>query len=140
MGWLFDLFAAKPTKVVRLEGDGDFGCEVVGESHYQAALNIITGGKTADGHEFACEALLERERGNRKDPNAVAVSINGLRVGYLNRGHAATMTGIFTKHRLVGAYAGAIIVGGWQRQGRKNPEGHYGVRLDIPVYRAKFAR
>lgn len=133
MGWISDLFGAKPTKLVRLEGDGEFECEVVGESHYQSALISITGGKTSDGHEFACEALLEREPENRKDRNAIAVSINGLRVGYLNRDHAATMTGIFKKHRLAGAYAGALIVGGWQRKARKNPEGSFGVRLDIPV-------
>ena len=133
MGWLSKLFGGKPTKLVRLEGDGDYECEVVGESHYQDALGCITGGKTEDGHELECEALLEREPHNRNDPNAITVRIDGKLVGYLPRHHAKAMTIIFNKHELAGAYADAVIVGGWSgRKGRK-AEGHFGVRLDIPV-------
>jgi hypothetical protein len=134
MGWLSDLLGAKPTKYVQLEGDGDFECEVVGESHHQGALNAIAGGKTSDGHEYPCQALLLAEPNNPKDRNAIVVTVNGHKVGYLNRQHAAVMSKIFKKHKLAGAYAEAVIVGGWKREGRqRQSEGHYGVKLDIPV-------
>lgn len=133
MGWLSEFFGSKPTKVVHLEGDGDFECEVVGESHYQDALAHITGGKTKDGHEFECIALLTPEPDNANDKNAVFVSIDGLKIGYLNRQHAKAMTAILRKHKLGGAQAAAMIVGGWTGRGGRKSDGHYGVKLDIPV-------
>jgi hypothetical protein len=134
MGWLGRLFGRRrERRVVQLEGDGDFECEVVGESHYQQALGQLVGGKTSEGHEFACLALLEREPANRHDGNAVTVSIGGYKVGYLSRPHAAVMATVFKKHRLDAAQADAVIVGGWSRGKGRAPEGHFGVRLDIPV-------
>lgn len=133
MGWLTDIFRGKRINIVRLEGDGDFECEVVGESHYQDALDRIVGGKTREGHEHECEAVLVRDLSNRNDPNAVAVQINGMTVGYLSRPHARAMASIFEKHRLAEARARALIVGGWSDRGGRKAEGHYGVKLDIPV-------
>jgi HIRAN domain len=134
MGWLSSFFGSKPTKIVKLEGDGDFECEVVGESRYQEALSMITGGKTKDGHEFECEAKLIREPDNRFDPNAVFVTIDGMKVGYLSREHAVTMAAIFKEHGLAEARADAVIVGGWKRKNRTEDEGNFGVRLDIPIH------
>lgn len=133
MGWLSRLFGGGPNTYTVLSGDGDYECEVVGESHYQEALARITGGKTADGHEFECIALLEPEPGNRNDPNAVTVTIEGELVGYLSRPHAKAMTIIFKRHNLAGAEASALIVGGWSGRGGRKAEGHFGVKLDIPV-------
>ena len=132
-GWMSDLFDGKPTKIVRLEGDGDFECEVVGESHYQDALTQITGGKTREGHEFECTALLTPEPENPNDKHAVFVTIDGRKVGYLNRQHAKAMTVILRNHKLGGAEAAAVIVGGWTGRAGHKSDGHYGVRLDIPV-------
>lgn len=118
-------------RYVRLEGDGDYELDIVGESRYQDALDTIVGGKTEDGHEFECEATLERERDNPNDPNAVAVFIEDKKVGYLSRAHARRLSAILDNKKLDGGVAEAMIVGGWKRS--NNDEGHYGVRLDIPV-------
>jgi hypothetical protein len=61
------------------------------------------------------------------------VNIDGHLVGYLPRHHAKAMTAIFQKHQLAGAYAKALIVGGWIGRKGRRAEGHFGVRLDIPV-------
>ncbi len=135
MGWLSNLFRSppKPTRYVTLEGDGSYRCPVVGESQYQDALGQITGGKTEDGHEFECVAVLEPEPSNPYDSNAVAVRINGQTVGYLSKPLARAMCVTLKQHNLAGVQVGAVVVGGWaSRKGRK-PEGHYGVKLDIAV-------
>lgn len=134
MGWLSGLFGKKPEGIVWLEGDGDYECEVVGESNYQPALAKLTGGKTEDGHEYECVASLVPEPTNKHDHNAIMVHIDGQLVGYLGRAHAATMADILKRKGLAGAQANAVIVGGWVgRKGRQKSEGHFGVKLDIPV-------
>lgn len=129
---LFDWLTRKRSReFTTFEGDGSYELEVVGESNYQEALNRLAGGKTEDGHEIECIAMLIPEPDNRHDPNAVMVQIEGKLVGYLSRDVAQAMTMLFKKHNLAGAQADAIIVGGWSgRRGRKS-DGHYGVRLDI---------
>jgi hypothetical protein len=134
MGWFSSLFGGeRERQIIQLEGDGDYDCEVVGESHYQDALSQITGGKTENGHEFACVAFLEPEPTNANDRNAVMVVIEGLKVGYLSKPHAAAMSYILKKHKADAGQADAIIVGGWSGRGGRKAEGHFGVRLDIPV-------
>lgn len=134
MGWLSRLFGVREKRFVQLEGSDDFECEVVGESNYQDALERIAGDKTEDGHEHECIALLTPEPTNPHDRNAVVVTIDDMVVGYLSRPHAQAMCQVFERNRLDGAYANAMIVGGWRRVGRRSKdEGHYGVRLDIPI-------
>ena len=111
MGWLGNLFGGKPTNYARLDGDGDYLCDVVGESHYQAALNRIAGGKTEDGHQIECTAILVPEPTNSHDRNAVKVMIAGAQVGYLSRTHAAALSTVFQKRRLAGAEVDAMITG-----------------------------
>ena len=62
------------------EGYGYLG--IVGESHYQDALFRISRSGTT------CEATLVPEPANPFDPNAVAVYIEGMVVGYIPRSHA----------------------------------------------------
>lgn len=132
MGLFSWLFGQKQERYVTLEGDGDYDLQIVGESFYQDALDRICGGKTEDGHEFYCEAVLVREPSNPHDKNAIAVYINDLKVGHINRAQAKPLTRIFRDQGLAGGIAKAVIVGGWA--GRRNQsDGHYGVRLDIPV-------
>lgn len=119
-------------RYVQLDGDGHYELEVVGESNYQPALAKIAGGKTEDGHELYCDALLKREPENPHDENAIAVLVKGHKVGYLSRPHARKLSAIFRQQRLEGGYAKAVIVGGWDRG--NGDEGHFGVRLDIPVH------
>ncbi|MDB5498586.1 MAG: hypothetical protein JWP28_2617 [Phenylobacterium sp.] len=73
---------------VRLQGRRWCDFEIAGESHYQAALEAIAGHEP-QGVNLHCAALLVPEPDNHSDPNAVAVVIEGRRVGYLRREDAA---------------------------------------------------
>ncbi len=75
---LFDWFSRKKKaqqQIVRIDGPGDLEIELVGESHYQDALENITGGKTEDGHEMEKDALLIHNDENPYDNQAVVISI-----------------------------------------------------------------
>ncbi len=133
----------KPKQAPRfLFGDGEFSQEIVGESFYQKALDAICGGKNEDGHFIECEATLTPEPNNRYDTNAVAVVIRRSIVGHLDRATAVK----FHKHMNALGASGAsakckaAIVGGWLRSvpADENPEGHYGVKLDL-VWPLRFS-
>lgn len=103
--------------------------EIVGESHYQHALADICGGKTPEGHLFACRAELRPEPDNPHDSNAVAVFIQDHKVGYLPKQSAKRYGKAFGAASVSCA---AQIVGGWRRrEGRTWDEGHFGVELDL---------
>jgi hypothetical protein len=55
---------------------------IVGESHYQEALESIAGPKDAEPHWWPVEIQLKREPTNPYDPNAVQCLIDGKLVGY----------------------------------------------------------
>ena len=38
--------AKSPRKYAHIDGPGEYALDIVGESHYQKALEMITGGKT----------------------------------------------------------------------------------------------
>ena len=130
--------AADGTVALLLPG-GDV-TDVVGESHYQEALETICGGKTEEAVDKACWAFLQPEPDNPFDRNAVAVYINGLKVGYLSRDLAVDMS-VATTHlwntMQARCVARAQIRGGWRREyPRKDgavdvDEGHYGVILGL---------
>jgi hypothetical protein len=97
MGFLRRLFGsgAKPTLLQRgdrllLEGPDAFALPIVGESHYQDALEQICGPRTDEGEDRRVEAQLVLEDQNPHDSMAVRVDINGITVGYLSRDHART--------------------------------------------------
>jgi hypothetical protein len=68
-------------------GGGFYGQQVAGESHYFRDLARLAGHVPVGEREVA--ASLQREPGNRYDPNAVKVIIEGKLVGYLPREDAA---------------------------------------------------
>ncbi|WP_375738074.1 HIRAN domain-containing protein [Pseudomonas boanensis] len=116
----------------RLPGPGDFSFPVVGESHYQKNLRQVEK-KHGRGYEEDGEALIASivtEPENPHDKNACAVYIEGLRVGYLSRGDAASYVRQMASHGIRGVshfHAKAKLIGGY---GDKK---HYGVMLDLPV-------
>src|SRR5205823_865644 len=69
---------------ILVEGDGN-SVEVVGESHYLAALKSITGRRGMERVRHPVTAALVREPDNRYDAEAIAIWINGQHVGYLSR-------------------------------------------------------
>ncbi len=130
MGWFSK---KKEPTIIRINGDGDYPMDIVGEFNYQSELDALTGGKTEDNQRVKTEALLILENDNPYDNKAVAVSIEGNVVGYLPKKRAR-------KHRDVIEMAGspdataivdALIVGGWRRD--SGDEGYYGVKLDMPL-------
>lgn len=74
--------------------DGRFKIDVVGESHYVAALEQIltTRGTARESYqEVKAPCVLVREPDNPHDPNAVAVQVDGWKVGYIPRENAANL-------------------------------------------------
>jgi len=104
-----------------VEGDDDL--EVVGESHYQDNLWRLAGDRGRPGAQVRCEigALLVAEDNNPHDPNAIAVWVQGLKVGYLSRQDARRYRpGLLALQERYGkpvALAGVIAGGGMRNDG-----------------------
>jgi hypothetical protein len=135
MNFFANIFRPKQRRnqLVRIQGDGTFAVEAVGESNYQRQLDRIAGGKTESGHNREVEAILIPDNANPHDRMAIAVSIDGEIVGYLDRRFARQHRDRMAEAGFPGspAICQAMIVGGWKR--RSGDEGFYGVRLDLPV-------
>jgi hypothetical protein len=105
--------------------------EVVGESHYQEELWGIVGGRTPAPVRFETLAVLIPNPDNEFDANAIEVRIEGLLVGYLSRGDAATyrpgLVGLMQQSAVPLVALHAVIVGGGRRG---SGLGYLGVFLD----------
>lgn len=125
LGWL--LGSSRPS----WQSTGRARFAIVGEASYQEALDTICGGRCEDGHEFATTASLRREPNNPHDPNAIAVVIDGKKVGYIPRAKAIKAASIMDadRKRCEAATCPALIVGGWIDE--DGDHGHYGVRLAL---------
>ncbi len=106
-------------ETAQLEGPGDFAIEIVGESHYQDALEAVV-----HDHGKLVEAVLILEDSNPHDPKAVQVQISDCVCGYLSRENAREYRKKLkeAKHPRLTVRCRAMIVG----------KGPYGVRLDLP--------
>lgn len=113
---------------------GDFDFDAVGESFYQRDLETIAGPHGTESVEINCVATLKLEDDNPHDPKAVAVIINGCKVGHLSREDARSFRRRLGQKRLSGATTtcDAIIVGGGTR--RNGEKLMYGVKLDIKPF------
>ena len=144
MGFLARLFGSdetltpaatplQPGDRLVLEGPNAFALPIVGESHYQEALERICGPRTEEGEDRLVEARLILEDQNPHDSLAVRVDINGMTVGYLSREHARMYRRGLSKggYATVNAYCQAVIRGGWDRG--EGDRGFYGVYLDLFV-------
>lgn len=116
---------------MKWRGDGSYSYQVVGESYYQEHLNLICGGKTDNGHEHYCTAVIIPEANNPYDANSVAVHVDGGKVASFNRNEAAAYRTIMRHLNASGLVleCEAVIVGGWKY--RNGDEGSYGVQLDL---------
>lgn len=116
-----------------LPGPGTYEFDIVGESKYQEALESICGGRTEDSAELATQAVLVLEDSNPHDNMAVRVDIQGKTVGYLSRKDARNYRKQLQQlgHPGITCSCNAMIVGGWQRS--PTDQGHFGVKLDLPV-------
>lgn len=119
---------------------GGYTVEVVGESHYQADLEAIAGGKWEDPCDMEVTAYLIREPDNPYDRNAIAVYIQGHKVGYIGRGDAEDYAPILDElwaNYTCRAACGAHLKGGWRHYIEEphgqvtTDEGHFGVTLGL---------
>jgi hypothetical protein len=109
-------------------GDGQFAFPIVGESHYQDALETLAGGRSGQSAHQLCAALLQPEPDNPHDRSAVSVRVRGQTVGYLDRDTAPDFLAAIEEHGFANAACEAVIVGGWRRPGEA--DGHFGLKLN----------
>jgi len=124
---------AVPSSQAHLPGPGTYAFDVVGESHYQNALEAICGGRSEDSAEHRTQATLSLEDSNPHDKQAVRVDIGGETVGYLSRKDGRAYCKQLTQfgHGQILCKCDAMVVGGWRRS--RSDQGHFGVKLDLPV-------
>ncbi len=118
---------------VELRGNGEFALEIVGESHYQDALEKICGPRKERGEDLEIEARLILEDENPHDNKAVYLEIKGNKVGYLSKEVARIYRNLIKQagHPRAISTVKAQIRGGWLK--KNGEKGSYGVWLDIPV-------
>jgi hypothetical protein len=91
------------------------------------------GGRTRDGASYQCVAILTPAPDNfydLYDPQAVYVSVDGHKVGYLSREWARKFEAALASNGYAQAACNALIVGGWDRgDDREN----FGIKLDIAL-------
>lgn len=116
-----------------LPTSNEYLVDVVGESHYQSALAAICGPRSEAGEYREVAAHLVLEDNNQYDANAVAVQINGRKVGHLDRANALAFRRWRSSagHPTADLTCPAVIIGGWDH-GDGDP-GSYGVVLDLAV-------
>lgn len=118
-------FPPGETEVTALAFTGTEDLDVVGESHRQAELWVLAGGVTTERVRTDIVAFLIPEPENPHDPNAIAVYINRLRVGYIPRDHAARLTPVLRQKyaenpgKYIAVY-GVITGGGIRHDGLGN--------------------
>lgn len=117
--------------VEMVHGSGSFAIAAVGEASYVPAFEAICGPRTRDGENREVVATLVAEPENRFDSDAVYVSVDGRKVGYLPRGHeyGAVVRQYLARGVRPSCYA--RIRGGWHDRG-DGDQGYYGIWLDLP--------
>lgn len=112
-----------PPLTGKITGGHACAFDVVGESHYQPALRKLRNGRhMATDNDFVADIVAEPE--NPHDPNACAVYIEGLKVGYLPRDAAADF------HQQV---ADMGVTGAWRFQTKAKLSGGWGDRPMVGV-------
>lgn len=113
----------------------EFEFDVVGESHYQAALQRLAGDHGTDSAETPCVAELRPDDANKFDKSAVEVLVEGQRVGYMSRDDARSFRRRLGSKALTGqsTLCDAMIVGGWTEKSTAEKR-NYGIKLDIKTF------
>jgi hypothetical protein len=117
-----------------LNGNGSFSLDVIGESHYQRALEHVCGGRTEASQDRVVTAVLILEDDNPYDSQAVCVTIDEWTVGYLPRQKARVFRARLRREGIRGDEfeCRANIRGGWDRG--DGDRGFFGVWLDVCLY------
>lgn len=108
----------------------DFPFPVVGESHYQDALEKIARGYRRESQALTTNAVIALDPENRFDPNAVRVEIDSRIVGYLPATESKRIGGLMRAQGVETATVEAQVRGGWRTN--QHDQGFLGVRLKMP--------
>lgn len=103
-----------------LVGEEGWSVEIVGESHYQAAIERIIGG-TSHRHYAA---RLVRDSANPRDSSAVRLDVQGQTVGYVSRDETDDVQPLLQKLDAMGRPA-------WVRATFTGGGGHYSYGVEI---------
>jgi len=131
MGMFSEFFAE--VEDVFIEGDGHYDLEVVGESHYQRHLNVLSERYSKMGGDRELIAKLHYENTSPHDKKAIRAVINGGTVGYLSRKDAR----LFRKRIEKVGFEGLVISCNAEILGGKRvglfKKTDFGVWLDLPI-------
>ncbi len=110
---------------------GKFGVHVVGESHYTNSFREICGPPTPPKTMTVTASLVPDPR-NPHDANAIAIVVNGKRIGHLATEDAQRYLGLVQRLNEQGSTVccHAEIKSGWE--GSENYASQYSARLDLP--------
>ena len=104
--------------------------DIVGEQHYQDALETLAAGRNAFGtRRRLLTAALVREPDNQYDPNAVRLEAAGATVGHLSREDAPRFHTVIDRLARAGipATCRAMLTGGWDRGSADR--GYIGIKI-----------
>lgn len=116
--------------IAKIRGNGRFDTEVVGESYYADSFEALYRAHRVGDREdeWTGDAVLKLEADNPHDRNAVAVYLEGHKVGHLSRQMAQEFRQALVRDGLTGrdeyAVAARVYWGGEDR--------HHSVSLDLP--------
>lgn len=97
--------------------------KVAGTSFCQENIAQVVAGTIKQDDRWSVMAAVEREPGNKFDPNAVLVTVGGLKVGYIPKELAVTVGASLGEERFE---VPGFVVGGYLHNGKRAP---FGVRL-----------
>lgn len=111
-----------------------FACEVVGESHYQEPLTAAVGAPPTRWNEVQVMASLVCEFDSPHDTMAVAVFVNGRKVGHLRADAARAFHERLKRRGIPGqtTHCGALISGGGTAS--DGTQRLYGIQLNIQSF------
>jgi hypothetical protein len=109
------------------EFSDDFSFEAVGESHYRDNLLLIIEKNNAHKQgELYLDAVVQTETNNKFDEFAVAIYIDGKKVGHVPSDYSYEVTTYLNEQNLTAIKVKAVI--GWNTE---SPNPPIGVRLDF---------
>jgi hypothetical protein len=121
--------ASETQRCARVIGDGEFAVAVVGAAEHQADLDILAGGRSAEGALKLCAALLQPKPGN-PEGRKVAVIVHSCTVGYL----APEVVPAFLAALAASGYANAAcetVIFGGRLYGEA--DGQFGIKLNAAL-------
>ncbi|WP_313075872.1 hypothetical protein [Melaminivora sp.] len=107
--------------------------DVVGESHYHAAIAKVAGNTGGAHADKKCTAFLVPQDSNPHDKDAVMVVIDGHHVGHLSRSDASDFRERLKDEGIPGAVTSCGAHIGWGGRGREGKQLSYSIKLKVSM-------